>query len=101
MTTCSSKRRKLLVARLPAHPVRPTTKSLMCSDAVPHGRQAADERAAVGRFYENQTTRLAAGELDAAAIAGEKSTDDRLIERAAWTLVARAVLNLDEVITKE
>jgi hypothetical protein len=60
-----------------------------------------DEQAAIARFYQNQKTRLAAGELDAAAIAGEKSTDDRVIERAAWTLVARAVLNLDEVITKE
>jgi len=69
-----------------------------------------DERKLLVTFYEKQLTRLAAGELDARAIAGEPpvaagaadATDDyALRERAAWTLVARAVLNLDEVITKE
>ncbi len=38
-------------------------------------------------------------ELDAAAIAGAGAGDAN--ERAAWTVVARALLNLDETITKE
>ena len=39
-----------------------------------------------------------AQELDAAAIAGP---GDNAISRAAWTLVARALLNLDEIITRD
>jgi hypothetical protein len=50
-------------------------------------------------FYTTHRERLAKGELDAAAIAGAGEGD--AIERAAWTLTARAVLNLDETITKE
>ena len=43
--------------------------------------------------------RLRAGKLDAKVIAG--SPDGDMVERAAWTLVARVVFNLDEMITKE
>ena len=50
-------------------------------------------------FYRVQKQRLAAGELDASAIAGSGEGD--AIDRAAWTLVARAVLNLDEFIVRE
>lgn len=51
------------------------------------------------KYYETQKKRLAAKELDAEKIAGPSEGD--AIERAAWTLTARAVLNLDEAITKE
>ena len=50
------------------------------------------------RFDREQRRRLAANELDAQAIAGPGSAD--ALERAAWTLMARALLNLDEAITR-
>jgi len=58
-----------------------------------------EERALLVRFFEAQKTRLIAKELNAAAIAGPGEGD--AIDRAAWTLLARSVLNLDETITKE
>ena len=57
------------------------------------------ELSAIVTFYEAQKQRIAAKELDAAKIAGPDEGD--AVERAAWTLAARAVLNLDEAITKE
>jgi len=56
------------------------------------------ELSLVSAFYADQHKRLLAKELDAAKIAGEGDGD--VTERAAWTLVARALLNLDEAITK-
>ena len=56
------------------------------------------ELAALAGFYQRQMERLEEGELNAAAIAG--SADGGVYERAAWTLVARALLNLDETFTK-
>lgn len=57
-------------------------------------------------YYHAQKKRLAAEEaIDPAAIAGieedSKISTEAATERAAWTLVARALLNLDERITKE
>jgi hypothetical protein len=49
-------------------------------------------------FYQSQRRRFSSKELDAKAVAGRGVGDDR--ERAAWTSVARVVLNLDETITK-
>ncbi len=57
------------------------------------------ERDLLVAFYTLHRERLTKGELDATAIAGPGEGD--AIERAAWTLTARAVLNLDETITKE
>ncbi len=57
------------------------------------------ERAALVGFFTRQEARLRKGELDAKAIAGPGGGD--AAARAAWTLTARAVLNLDEMITKE
>ena len=57
-----------------------------------------DELKLVRKFYADQITRLTSKELDAAKIAGAGEGD--VNERAAWTLVARALLNLDETITK-
>jgi hypothetical protein len=59
----------------------------------------ADERDLLARYYAAQLARLQAKELDAAKIAGPGEGDAN--ERAAWTLTARAILNLDETITKE
>ena len=51
------------------------------------------------KFYQNQSARLAKKELNAAAIAGPG--EGNVNERAAWTTVTRALLNLDETISKE
>jgi hypothetical protein len=58
-----------------------------------------DELARILAFYQTQKRRLLGKELNAAALAGKGPGD--LTERAAWTAVARALLNLDETVTKE
>ena len=55
------------------------------------------ERARLSAFFQTQHERLAKQELDASKIAGP---GEDALERAAWTLLARAILNLDETITK-
>jgi hypothetical protein len=59
----------------------------------------ADELQALVAFYHSQHARLTRGELDAAAIAGPGADD--AVDAAAWTLLARALLNLDEMIVKD
>ena len=59
---------------------------------------AAGEREALMGFLRVQRERLAAGELDATKLGGEGGGDP--IDRAAWMLVARAVMNLDETVVK-
>ena len=56
------------------------------------------EVAALAKFFDAQKQRFASHDLDPKLIAGEGSGD--LAERAAWTALARAILNLDEMITK-
>ena len=50
-------------------------------------------------FARQQRERFAGKELDAATVAGPGAAD--AIERATWTTVARAVMNLDEAVTKQ
>ncbi len=50
-------------------------------------------------FAQAARSRLASGELNATEISGGKDVD--AVERATWTLVSRAVLNLDEAMTKD
>ncbi|WP_254508538.1 PSD1 and planctomycete cytochrome C domain-containing protein [Anatilimnocola floriformis] len=57
-----------------------------------------EESQLLAKFFEQQRSRLESKELDAAKIAGTDEADK--IDRAAWTLTARALLNLDETITK-
>ncbi|MEN9665314.1 MAG: hypothetical protein RLZZ326_1677 [Planctomycetota bacterium] len=59
---------------------------------------AAGEREALLGFLRVQRERLAAGELDATKLGGEGGGDP--VDRAAWMLVARAVMNLDETVVK-
>jgi len=72
-------------------------------------RSFTEEEAGVLLDYlTRQRQRLEAGELDARALAGlepagEAATADvsaEIREQAAWTLLARAVMNLDEAIVK-
>jgi hypothetical protein len=58
-----------------------------------------EEQTVLLAYYQQQRQRLERKELDAATIAGAGGAD--ALPRAAWTLVARAVLNLDEMVTKE
>jgi hypothetical protein len=58
---------------------------------------STDEQQALADYLAIQRKRLAAGELDAKALAGDGPD---AAERAAWMLVARAVMNLDETIVK-
>lgn len=62
-----------------------------------------EEIQAIVAFFERQTKRFQSGELNAAETIGEKGiTDDKnAVELAAWTTVARVLLNLDETITKD
>ena len=57
----------------------------------------ADERRLMLQFVNVQRQRLKSKELDAAKICGSA---DVSLDRAAWTLAARAVFNLDEFVTK-
>ena len=59
----------------------------------------SDELSMLLKFLAEQRARLFDGKLDAVAIAGPEAVD--AADRAAWTLVARALLNLDETITRE
>jgi hypothetical protein len=58
----------------------------------------AAELAMLVRFYRGQKERLERKELDAAKIAGPGDGD--AVERAAWTILSRALLNTDEAVTK-
>jgi hypothetical protein len=61
----------------------------------------ADELAKLKGFYERQIERLAAGELKAAELMATKAEDvENLNDQAAWTAVARVLMNLDEMVTK-
>jgi hypothetical protein len=59
---------------------------------------APDELKMLAAFFATQHDRLSKKELDPEKIAAPGEGDP--LERAAWTLLARALLNLDETITK-
>ncbi len=60
----------------------------------------AEEVAPIVAFQSRQVVRIKSAELDANKILGEAYQGDSA-ELASWTTVARALLNLDETITKE
>jgi hypothetical protein len=65
---------------------------------------SANELNLLKKFYSAQEDRLRHGELDGAKISGDSdisATPDSIAARAAWTLTARVLINLDETITKE
>jgi len=55
------------------------------------------ELAALADFHQAQLQRLRQGEIDPARLAGDNAT----AELAAWVMVARVLINLDEVITRQ
>jgi hypothetical protein len=57
------------------------------------------ERDLLLKFYIEQLGRFERKELDATTIAGPGNTDN-VNERAAWTTLARSLLNLDEAISR-
>ncbi len=57
-----------------------------------------DEVKLLTEFLQSQRQRLTERQLDAVILAGAGEGDS--IERAAWMIVARAILNLDESVTK-
>jgi hypothetical protein len=65
-----------------------------CLNRPPH----RNELEKLARFYQAQKGRLEKKELSAATIAGPGAGDAN--DRAAWTLLARALFNLDEFVTK-
>jgi hypothetical protein len=56
------------------------------------------ERENLQRYLTKQRARLNSGELKADAL--QSSAKSTSVESAAWTLVVRALMNLDETITK-
>jgi hypothetical protein len=61
----------------------------------------ADEVKLVVGFYEAQRKRFADKAAELAELSAGADVVQPLVERAAWTAAARAVLNLDETVTKE
>jgi hypothetical protein len=57
-----------------------------------------EEVAMLNEFYRNQQRRLEEKQLDAKSLAGASS--DHVVDVALWAIMARAMLNLDEVVTK-
>ena len=55
------------------------------------------ELAALADFHQAQLQRLRQGEIEPARLAGDNAT----AELAAWVMVARVLINLDEVITRQ
>lgn len=56
-----------------------------------------DEARSILNFYDEQLSRLQAGEIDARQITDREMATP---QEAAWVMVARVLLNLDETITK-
>lgn len=60
----------------------------------------AHETARIQQFLDEQRARIKAGGDTGLALASETPDAGDAIERAAWTLACRSLLNLDETITK-
>ncbi len=80
----------------PGTPEQRATEAFMrCFSRPP----APEELAAVLEFYQKQEQRFTAAPDSAKALAGDGPAETN-IPRAAWTAVARALMNMDEFVTK-
>ena len=97
MTSPSLKLRRRSGGHLPACRMLSTFAFGSCFAALWAGAQRCrvDE---TGAFLEEVRSRCERNELDAKRIAGNGAADSN--ERAAWTSLARALMNLDEFVTK-
>lgn len=59
-----------------------------------------DELDRLERFFHAQRTRFERKDLNAATIAGPGGDGNEARDRAAWTVMVRVLLNLDEAVTK-
>jgi hypothetical protein len=64
-------------------------------------RPAARERQIIARLLRQQRQALARAPQEARSLAPDLPRGADVVEHAAWTTVARALLNLDEFITRE
>ena len=87
-----------LGSRVAAHPGSPEEKAAFLFRRVVTRPPEKSEVAALTRFYATQKARLETHELDPKTLAAPAPGDPT--DRAAWTLLARAVLNLDEAFVK-
>jgi hypothetical protein len=94
VTDCS----QALGRRVPAHPGTAGDKAAFLFRLCLVRPPTADERMLLVKFFEARRAAFAADLARAAAVGG---AGDGAVERAAWTATARAVLNLDEFVTKE
>lgn len=60
---------------------------------------SAREQQMMVAFFQTQRARFASGAFDPAALAGDEPSET-LPDQAAWTALARALMNLDETITR-
>jgi hypothetical protein len=68
------------------------------------GRRATEDETSILAALDHETRRLLADDVAAArtlAGAGAAEPDDAVLDRAACVMLARAVLNTDEFITRE
>ena len=61
----------------------------------------ADEVALVVKFFNAERSRLTDKTDDLVELTGDRDALREVIDRAAWTASARAMLNLDEMVTRE
>jgi hypothetical protein len=76
---------------------RVTLAFRLCTARVP----TAKERARLVKLYEELKALCEAAPREAEELLGERPRGTDVAEAAAWLMVARAVLNLDEVVTRE
>jgi hypothetical protein len=75
---------------------------LDCMFEICLARKASPEEAsALLRLLADQRAALESDPKRALTLVGDKFNNDEAIQRAAWTAVARALMNLDEFITRE
>ncbi|NNJ26047.1 hypothetical protein LzC2_21260 [Planctomycetes bacterium LzC2] len=92
---------RALAGRVVTHSDDPNERAERLFRLVLTRRPSETERTALTAFAAAQRSRAEAGELNAAEITHGPADAAGADDLAAWILTARAVLNLDEALTKE